>query len=329
MNEREHPVDDAVRRMAEQIEPSIAERQNAEDRLRAAIETEQHGQPHGRRSLHGRWLWAAAAAATLVGLFFGVQLVRPSATEAAMEEIAETVEALDPVDVPEQEFLKTDTVVTSLVEIPADMLTPGFEGDTLAYLLPTRRQTWYGDDNTVQLRTTNQTPVFFTEGDEHAYYAAGIDDLDMIGETTTDIFTDPRDFDQWPTEPDALDETIRRQISPDSGQSEDAQYLEIALGFIREVFTPPELRAATLTLIGRIPTLEVVDESDSQTTFAIDYEQNDVAVRHTFTVTSNGELGSEEIRLLEPDVRLAFPTDTSIFTAEYSTPVMVDTLDQP
>lgn len=65
-----------------------------------------------------------------------------------------------------------------------------------------------------------------------------------------------------------------------------------------------------------IPTLELVAQTTSQTTFAINNEQNDVAVRHTFTMTSDGELVSEEIRILEPDSRLGIPGDTAILTAE-------------
>lgn len=329
MNERDHPVDDAVRGMADNIEPSEAERKNAEEKLRAAIKVELR-ERRPEQSQFGNWLWVAAAAAVFVGLFFGVQLLWPSATEAAMEEIAATVQTMDPTDVPEQDFLYTDAVVTLLVEIPADMLTDGgYEGDALAYLLPTRRQTWYGSDDTVQLRTTTQPPVFFSEEGEDAYYAAGLDAQDMIGDTTTETFTDDRDFNQWPTDPDALDEAIRKRIPPDSGQSEDAQYLEITLVLIREVFVPPELRASTLTLIGQIPGVELVDQTGDQSTFVIDYVQNDVAVRHSFILTNRGALVSEEIRSLEGDPRLGIPADTATFTAEYSTPIVVDTLDQP
>lgn len=328
MNEHDDPVDDAVRRMAKNIEPSEAERRKAEEKLRAAIEAEQVRQSPDKPL--GSWPWVAAAAAVLVGLFLGVQLLRPSPTGAAIEEIAETVQTMDPTGVPKQDFLYTEAVITSVVEIPADMLSDvDYEGEALAYLLPTRRQTWYGNDNTVQLRTTNQVPVFFSEQAENAYYAADLDAQDMIRKASTDTFTDDRNFDQWPIEPNALDKAISERIPPDSGQSEDAQYLEIALGLIREVFTPPSLRASTLIVIGQIPSLELINASGEQSTFAIDYEQGDIAVRQTFTLTSRGELVSEEVRLHEKDRRLGIPADTAIFTAEYSTPVVVDTLDQP
>ncbi|MFP4554794.1 MAG: hypothetical protein ACLFRT_13165 [Actinomycetota bacterium] len=257
-------------------------------------------------------------------------MLRPTPTEAAMEEIAQLVETVDPTQIPEQDFLYTDATVTSLVVVPADMLgDPAYEGDFLPYLLPSRRETWYGSDNTLQIRTTNQPPVFFSEEDEAAYYTAGLDDQDRIGETTTDTFTDDRDFSTWPTNPNELDAAIRERIPPETSRPNEVEYLEIALGLIREVFTPPLLRATTLTLIGRIPTLDLVDQASEQTTFAIEYEQDEVETRQTFTLTSQGDLVSEETRVLEDHPRLGIPADTPVFTAQYSTPTIVDTLDQP
>lgn len=247
-----------------------------------------------------------------------------------MEEIARLVETADPTQIPEQDFLYTDATVTSLVIVPADMLAdPAYEDDFLAYLLPSRRETWYGSDNTLQIRTTNQPPVFFSEEDEAAYYTAGLDDQDRIGETTTDTVTDDRDFNQWPTNPDELDATIREQIPPETGREDEVEYLEIALGLIREVFTPPHLRATTLTLIGQTPGLELVDQTSQQTTFAIEYQQDGIDTQQTFTLTSQGHLASEETRILENHPRLGVPADTPVFAAHYSTPITVDTLDQP
>lgn len=328
MTEHDHPVDDAVRRIADQIEPSDTERRLAEDRLRAAIHAETREREPAR--FPSRWLWAAAAALAAVAVFLGVQVLRPTPTEAAMEEIAQLVEAADPTEIPEQDFLYTDATVTSLVVVPADMLgDPAYEDDFLSYLLPSRRETWYGSDNTLQIRTTNQPPVFFSEEDEAAYYTAGLDDQDRIGETTTDTFTDDRDFGQWPTNPDELDAAIREQIPPETGRPDEVEYLEIALGLIREVFTPPDLRATTLTLIGQTPGLELVDQTSQQTTLAIEYQQDGVDTQQTFTLTSQGHLAFEETRILEDDPTLGIPADTPTFTAQYSTPITVDTLDQP
>lgn len=330
MTERDHPVDEAVRRIADQIEPSDTERRLAEDRLRAAIQAEQHNREQ-RRLRSRRWLWAAAVAlAAVVAVFLGVQVLRPTPTQAAMEEIARLVETADPTQIPEQDFLYTDATVTSLVIVPAGMLAdPAYEDDFLAYLLPSRRETWYGSDNTLQIRTTNQPPVFFSEEDEAAYYTASLDDQDRIADTTTDTVTYDRDFDQWPTNPDELDAAIREQIPPETGRGDEVEYLEIALGLIREVFTPPDLRASTLTLISRIPGLELVDQTSQQTTFAIEYQQDGIKTQQAFALTSQGHLASEETRILEDHPPLGVPADTPIFTAQYSTPTIVDTLNQP
>lgn len=313
-----------MRRIAGDLEPSHEERRMAADRLRAAIEAEQ-ARDGGRRW----WPWVAAAAVLAVA-FVGWQTIRSTPTEAAMEEIATVVETIDPAVVGDQEFLYTESENTALVVLPGEMLEGvTYEDEHFAYRLPSLRQTWFGSDGVVQLATTNRPPVFFTEADEDLYYEAGLDELDAIGETVTDTFQDDPDLDRWPTDPDELDEAIREQLPPETGRPDAVEYLDIALDLIREVFTPPELRAAVLTVIGRIPELEVVEQDESGATFAIEYEDRGLDTRQTFTISSRGELRAEETVLLEPDPDLGIPADTAVFTADYSTPEVVDSLDQP
>lgn len=296
----------------------------AEDRLRAAIEAE-------KATKQGRswWPWVAAAA-VFVGLFVAVQTFRPTPTEAAMEEIATVVETIDPAQVGDQQFLYTEGANIALSVLPGDMLEGvSYEGEYFVYRLPNFRQTWHGNDGVVQLATTNQEPVFFTEEDEDLYYEAALDELDNIGETVTDTIQDDPNLDQWPTDPSELDAAIREQLPPDTGRPESVEYLDIALDLIREVYTPPGLRAAVLTVIGRIDELQVVEQDESTATFAIGYEDRGLDTRQTFTISRRGELLAEQTLLLEPDPELDIPADTALFEATYSTPEVVNSLDQP
>lgn len=323
MSDRDHPADEAIRRVAGHLEPSESERLLAEERLRAAIEAELAGSDR-------RWWPWVAAAAVLVGVFFGLQTLGSTPTEAAMEEIATVVETIDPAQVGDQQFLYTRSDNLALAVLPADMLeNVAYDDEYFAYRLPGRRQTWLGNDGVVQLATTSQEPVFFTEADEEIYYEAGLDELDNIGETVTDTVQDERDFDQWPTDPGELDAAIREQLPADTGRPESVEYLDIAIDLIREVWTPPELRAATLTVIGMLPDLELVTQDEAEATFTIEYEDNGLDTRQTFTISSRGDLLAEQTLLLEPDPELGIPADTVLFEATYSTPEVIDSLDQP
>lgn len=296
----------------------------AKDRLLAAIEAEKARE--GRRRW---WPWVAAAAvvaATIVGL----QVAGPTPTEAAMEEIATVAAAIDPAEVGEQEFLFTESDNIALAVLPSDMLEGvEYDDEFLAYRLPATRQTWFGSDGVVQISTTNREPIFFSDEDERAYYEAGLDEIDAIGETTTHTVQQDPELDQWPTDPTELDEAIREQLPPETGRPESVEYLDSALDLIREVFTPPELRASVLTLIGRIPDLQLVERDEDRATFAIEYEDRDLQTRQTFTVSGRGELLAEETLLLEPEPELGIPANTVTFTAEYSIPEVVDSLDEP
>lgn len=324
VSDRDHPVDEAVRRAFRDLEPSDEERQMAKNRLLVAIEAEK-----ARESRRRRWWPWIAAAAVVAAVFLGLQVAGPTPTEAAMEEIATVAAAIEPAEVGDQEFLFTESENAALAVLPADMLgNVQYDDEFLAYRLPATRRTWFGSDGVVQIRTTNREPTFFSDRDESAYYAAGLDEIDAIGETTTDTIQQDAELDLWPTDTSELDSAIRDQL-PETGRPQSVEYLDSALDLIREVFTPPELRASVLTLIGRIPDLQLVERDQGRATFAIEYEDRDLQTRQTFTVSRRGELLAEERLLLEPEPELGIPANTVTFTAEYSTPDVVDSLDEP
>lgn len=326
MTERDHPVDDALRRVAGQPTPSEADRRLGADRLAEAIAAEQRPQPRRRYRLTVGW--AIGFGVLLVGLLVAVETISPTPTEAAIEEIAKAAEETDPLTIPPQQFGYTKSEMTALAIVPTEALRDiEHEREFLVYLLRTIRETWIGSEGAAQLRTTNQPPIFFSEADEDAYYTAGIDEQDAIGETTMLTTTDRPTEPAWPTDPTALDKAIRQAAVNDRGLPETVEYLDVALDILREPLTSPQLRAATLRLIAQLPDLELVETArDDSFTFAVEYRDQDVDSRQTFTLSKQGYLLTEEIRILEPNPRFGIPADTDIFTAIHTPATIVDDL---
>jgi hypothetical protein len=130
-----------------------------------------------------------------------------------------------------------------------------------------------------------------------------------------------------PTDPTALDKAIRQAAVNDRGLPETVEYLDVALDILREPLTSPQLRAATLRLIAQLPDLELVETArDDSFTFAVEYRDQDVDSRQTFTLSKQGYLLTEEIRILEPNPRFGIPADTDIFTAIHTPATIVDDL---
>ncbi|HZD23793.1 MAG TPA: hypothetical protein VE569_10395, partial [Acidimicrobiia bacterium] len=256
MTENNHPVDDALRRLTGKPEPTEDDRRTAEARLQAAIRAELHQPITRNRRVFTRWV--PAAVATALALLLLAQIARPSATMAALEEVARVAEVADPLTVPPQQYIYTKSQITSLRVLPREALGDiPYQRDSLVYLLPVRRESWIGSEGAVQIRTTTEQPLFFRPEDETAYYQASLDKEDAVGETITETIQQ-EDPDPWPEGINALDDAIRtaavgRQRGP------TVEYVDIALDIIRETFASPQLRANTLRLIGRQPDLELIE----------------------------------------------------------------------
>jgi len=324
----DHPVDDALRQVAGQPVPSETERQLGVDQLAAAIAAEQANTHDHRR---GRMvLWAAALIVILAGIGIAVEALRPTAVEAAIGEIAAAAEEADPLEIPAGEYAYTRTDLTGLAIVPAEALTDNESGhEFLAYLLPAVRETWMSENGTVQIRTTNQTPAFFTTEDETAYYQNGLDQLDAIGVPTIFTTTDGLDEEDWPTDENELDAAIRIQMTGDRELPETVEYLDVALDILTNPLTTPGLRAATLRLIAALPDLETVTTParSRSSAFAIEYEDDGIQTEQTFTLDPDGYLLEHRIDSLEPDPRYGIPADTTIYDAQYDRPALVTGLN--
>lgn len=329
MTEHDHPVDDALRQIAGDPTPSEDDRRIGADRLARAIADEQRPRPWlSRRSTFG---WAFALVIVLTGVFVMIEAISPTPTEAAIEEIAEAAEQAHPMTIPAQEFVYMRSEVIALMIVPREALEGvEYQKEFLVYLLPRIRETWFGSEGTVQIRTTSQTPIFFTDRDEAVYYQAGLDQQDDIGETATLITTDQPTARDWPRDSAELDGAIQEAAATDRGLPQTVEYLDVALDILREPLAPPELRSTTLRLIGQLPDLQIADTNpDGATTFGITYQAREVETRQTFTLSPRGHLLSEQTRLLESNPQFGIPADTVTFTALYGEPVVVDDLDHP
>jgi hypothetical protein len=326
----EHPVDEALKQVAGDPTPSEDYRRMGADRLAQAIAAEQQPRRwHRPRAALG---WAFALVVIFAaGVLVMVEVLSPTATEAAFEEIAEAAEQADPLAIPAQQFAYTRSEVTALMIVSAEAFeNVEFEKDFLTYVLPTTREVWIGSEGTVQIRTTNQTPTFFTEADEDVYYQAGIDQEDAIGETITLTTTDQPTIPNWPTNPKDLDQAIRHVAVTDRGLPVSVEYLDVALDILRETLATPELRAATLRLIGQLPGLQVADtDTDQATTFSITYQHQEIQTRQSFTLSSEGALLEEETWILEPHPRFDIPANTPTVAATHDPPILVDSLNRP
>lgn len=329
MSEEKHPVDDLLRALAGSPEVDAGDLAYIQSRLDAAIQDEKraHRIQNRRRRV---MVWAAAATALVVGASLVLQTTRVSPAEATLEAIAEVVETVDPLTVSDSEFVYTRSEVQARSIVPREALDDlAYEGDELVYLLSSTRETWFGSDGSVQIRTTVHDASFLAPEDEAVYYAAGLDQQDDIGKTDTLTVTDPAQ-DDWPTDPHQLDQTIRARMTQGQVLPETVEYLTTALNIIREAYISPELRAAILRLIADLDGLEhPADSADEPAEFYIEYPDQGVMIRFTFRIDSQGYLRFEERVNLEVDTNLGVPADTPVFRAEYTRPTVTANLQAP
>lgn len=170
MSETTHPVDLALRTLTTTIEPNRADFEYARVKLMETIAAETG--PRSQRRM--RLSWATAIVLVAASAVFLVETASTSPAEALITEIAQVVEAQQPLVIGSEQFAYTRTETTVLALIPAEALG-GLEiqNKELAYRVPQTREVWIGDDGTVRVRTISHSPLFFSPADETAYYAAG------------------------------------------------------------------------------------------------------------------------------------------------------------
>lgn len=316
------PVDQTLKAMFGEPIPTSEERARALARFQRAID-ERKAIPRRRFS------WRVATAAGLAAIVAGLVLFWPqqeTAAAAALREIAQLVEEVDPIDAPDGGFIYVRSEQLLLMEVQAEGVgrQPGEAG--LFYHLPVQRDSWVGGDGTLQLSTTASEPLFFAASDRSLYYEFAIDQQDATGETQT--FTVVDAFDTvWARDEAELDSQIRGVLPSESTRPEQVDYLDVALQVIRESPSAPASRAAVISLLADLPGLEIVDSEKGVSSFQIDFNDNDTEVRWVFTIDDAGFLRFESRTNLIADERSGLPAGTVTFEATYSAPTVVTSLD--
>ncbi|MFQ5523685.1 MAG: hypothetical protein ACE5F5_08915 [Acidimicrobiia bacterium] len=258
-------------------------------------------------------------------------IVQPFATNpasAVLGEIAAVAAEQDPLSVTDTSFIYTSSRVTALAVVYRDELSGvPYDRDLLVYLLPREREVWIGNEGTEQIRTTYLEPIFFRDTHEEAYYAAGLDTADQIGQTVTSTVLIP--VDVWPDNLEELDQAIRNQMASGRGLPFDVEYLDVALDIITESFVSPQLRASTLNLISRLGSLQLGEPGDGVQAFSVEYSERGVRMRLTFGIDRVGNLTSKELVAVTEDTAFGIPAGTAVSTAIYGPPTEVDTLFAP
>ncbi|MGA9596296.1 MAG: hypothetical protein WBV06_09070, partial [Acidimicrobiia bacterium] len=265
-----------------------------------------------------RWLVPSLAIMLLLLVVGGVALFRPTPAEAALAEVAEAARAATPIDIPEGSFIYTrservDLAIRSGVEF-------GLDEESVAYLLPSIREVWRQPETEfIQIHTTNHTPTFFTPDAEDAYYRLGLDATDHLDEVQTEQLTgvtDPILEVDWPTEPDALYQALRDYAAQGGDERPKAvQVFDLATDLLREVDRTPDLRAAVVDVLARLP-VDLAEQTSQAITISISYT-TPAPTRDTITLSSDGQLLAETSTLLAGDPELGIPADTTILQVEY------------
>jgi hypothetical protein len=303
--------------------PSSAQTESARLSLRTAIAAEEASTRRGRH----RWIVrVAAATALLVAVSMAVVTLSrtPIAADVYLVEVAEATRVLPADELPEGFYLYTDSnsLVTRFEEAEV-----GGEFVLLEFLAPRRTQTWEQDEYRL-LRETVGTPVFFDPEIEAAYYQAGLDAADRVGETFDTAFEghlDKADPNDWSTDPDEL----LSQLMLGAERSQAPEPLDVRIIGEAEdimepgVLAPPDLRAAIIEVIATLD-VETTKAPNGDVVAAITYGDPFYGtVERTWTFDASGYLVRIQYRTLTGFEDGGVPPDTLFVDIEWSRPAFV------
>ena len=318
---------EVLRRAVGEPPPAADRRVVARTRLDAAIAAELAA---GRRPRSRRSLLLALGSTLLVLVGAAVYLaVWSSAPVSALQVLAQAARQVDPLDVPPGAFVYTTSERIDLGSLPGGNL-PGIDDELVGYLLPTSIESWRRDDGFVQLVTTIHRPVFFDPMVEEAYYRAGLDRVDRVGDTGSETFADVGGAFAgivWPTDPDQLLSLMEELIPQGEGQPpREVRLLNLAATLLRGTVIEPDLRAMVLEVLASLE-LEV-DAEDESLIVAVTY-QDWARTRYSVTFDDRGNVVAESTILIDGADMPYIPAGTVVSHALYTPPVIVPDLLPP
>jgi hypothetical protein len=317
----DHPIDGLLRAAAGNPTPTPGDRQRS--RQRFTDHTNGTRQTPALR-WSPRWVGATAAVLVMLVVAASIMVIRPTPAQAALAEIAQAAERIDPLLIPTGSYAHTVSSSINL-GVTVDHPTPD-RVHPIGYLLPTERQAWISPNGVTHLETSIGEPRFFTAQDEADYHAAGYDTIDQVGQTVVETFdhtTTVLAERHWPTDPRQLRDTITSLIPQDPTRPLDVDILDNCLDLLREVGPTPQLRKATIEVIAGLD-LQLVDQTPTTATFEITYT-GPAAETIRFTLDHNGQLLQETVISDAGDPTLGIPPGTAIQTTSYQPTTIIDT----
>lgn len=321
--------DRALRDWVGDPRPSAADVERMDEIVLAAIRSPRPTTAGFKHS--ARIVATAVVAVTAILVAVAVQLISPTPAQAALREIARAAVETSPLDVAPGEFAYRRSEERVLGVVPGEALG-GSRTEPLAYLLSTDRETWTSaDGDTLHSVSLTPPPTFFDPPDESAYYEAGLDQIDQIGETVTDTFTGVRtllDEQDWPIDPDQLEASLRAALPEETERSEDVELLDLAVDLLRLPDAAPELRSALLQVIGRLDLNLVERRDDGGAVLSVAYDLP-TTTEFEVVIGGDGQLVSETTTLTNGDATLGIPAGTVVESVIYGPVVVTDGLTPP
>lgn len=321
MNSGRDPFE-ILRSSAHVPEPTAAQTASARARLEREIDAERNSTTASGSGRARRVLVAVAVAAALIVV--AIPLLDTSPAQAALAEVAQAARQATPLDIPEGNYITVKSERTDLAGRPGDEF--GFNDEFVAYLLPTIREVWRQPaEQFFLIRTTVGQPAFFDPQTEAAYYSAGLDEADRVGETYIESFTDvanPIIETDWPKNPDNLRQSMETFIGDSRGtNASDVDLFILASNILRESNPSPELRGAVIEVLAG---LEIALERPSANSITLSLVDGDQEL--AMTLSTRGDLLAETTTLLKADPVLDTPAGTVLTSVAYQLPRVVNTL---
>lgn len=271
--------------------------------------------------------WGAVAAATIAVAAIAavaVAFLAPVPSAATLDEVARAARQAAPLEVPTGSFIYQHTESVDLVVRPGSDF--GLDVETVAYLLPSRRETWrQSESGFVRTATTVGEPTFFDAATQAAYEQGNGPSMDQVGETIVEQFTnvvDPIADTDWPTDPKALRAAMEQALARGADdRSLDVQLFDLALDILHTA-TDPQLKATLIEVIADLD-LDQVAAGPEGVALAIT-DPSPPPTRLTATISKDGTLTAASVIWLQP--AFGIPADTTIATALHQPPVVVEQL---
>lgn len=216
--------------------------------------------PRSRRILIAGTAVAAAAALAAAALLPGERLGPSPAAAQALDRVAVAAAAQPAAPAGRWAYTRARTLYG----------TTNTDEPPYTVLLPSERENWVGPDGAARIVETPGKPIFLSESDRRRWQAGG-------GRMAAGATRDTRyrslptslalsaDVAGLPTEPDALEAALRRDVRtqnppPEDGYSEDGELRDRISSLLNSPASSGELRAALYRVLARLPDVELTGD---------------------------------------------------------------------